>query len=57
MRVSYTHVEFAGGEFGVVGEIDAFIAELATNLVHAVQAADHELLQVQLGSNATEKKE
>jgi hypothetical protein len=49
------HVKLAGGELGVVREVDALVAELAAELVHAVQAADDELLEVQLGRNAHEE--
>jgi len=42
-------VELAGGELRVVGEVDALVAELAAQLVHALQTADDEHLEVQLG--------
>ena len=38
-------VELAGGEFGVMREIDAFVAEQAADFVDLVQAADDELLE------------
>ena len=40
------HVELAGGELGVVRHVDALVAELAADLVHAVHAAHHQLLDV-----------
>ena len=50
-------VELARGELRVVGEVDPLVAELAADLVHAVQAADDEHLQVQLGRHAHEQVE
>jgi hypothetical protein len=47
-------VELAGGELGVVGQVDALVPELASHLVHAVQTADNELLEVQLGGDTHE---
>ena len=38
------HVKLAGGEFRVVGEVDALVAELTPDFIHAVQAADDQLL-------------
>mmetsp|Transcript_31920 Transcript_31920/g.43766 ORF Transcript_31920/g.43766 Transcript_31920/m.43766 type:complete len:171 (-) Transcript_31920:694-1206(-) len=45
-------VELHAGEFGVVGEIDAFVAELATDFVDTVEAADDEHFEVELGGDA-----
>jgi hypothetical protein len=49
------HVELARGELGVVREVDALVAELAAHLVDAVEAADDELLEVELGRDAHEE--
>ena len=46
------HVEFTGGELGVVRHVDALVPELTADLVHAINAADDELLQVELGRDA-----
>ena len=43
------------GEFGVVLEGDAFVAEVAVDFVHAVEAADDQALQVKLRGDAEEK--
>ena len=45
-------VELEHGELGVVRLIDAFVAEVSVDLEHALHAADHEPLQVQLGRHA-----
>mmetsp|Transcript_14884 Transcript_14884/g.42339 ORF Transcript_14884/g.42339 Transcript_14884/m.42339 type:complete len:212 (-) Transcript_14884:492-1127(-) len=42
------HVELARGEFRVVRGIDLLVAELLTNLVYAVEATHHQLLEEQL---------
>ena len=52
--VGVGHVELAGGELGVVGGVDALVAELAAQLEDAVEAADDELLEVQLGRDPQE---
>jgi len=51
------HVELADRELGVVREVDALVAEDAADLVHAVEAADDELLEVELGRDAHEEVE
>lgn len=48
-------VELAGGEFGVVGQVDAFVTELAADFVDAFQTADNQLLEVQFWGNAHEE--
>ncbi len=48
------HVELAGGELRIVGQVDALVTELTADLVHSLQTADHQLLQVQLGGDAHE---
>ena len=48
-------VELAGRELRVVRQVDALVAELAADLVHAVDAADDEHLEVELGRDAHEK--
>jgi hypothetical protein len=40
------HVEFASRKFWIVGKVNAFIAKLPTDFVHAVKATNHELFQV-----------
>lgn len=57
VHVGVGHVELADAELGVVREVDRLVAEDATHLVHAVEAADDELLEVQLGSDAEEEVE
>lgn len=48
-------VELAGGEFGVVSEVNTLVTELATKLVHTLETTDDQHLQVQLGSNTHEQ--
>ena len=55
--VSVGHVELASGELRIVGEIDALISELSSDLVHTLKAADHELFEVQLGGDTHEHVE
>ena len=43
--VGVGHVKLASGELGVVGEVNALIAELATDLVNTVKASNNEHLQ------------
>mmetsp|Transcript_5567 Transcript_5567/g.10498 ORF Transcript_5567/g.10498 Transcript_5567/m.10498 type:complete len:374 (-) Transcript_5567:204-1325(-) len=50
--VGVRHVELARGELGVVSQIDAFVAELTPDLVHPVQSAHHQHLEVQLWGDA-----
>ena len=40
-------VELAGGELRIVGEIDALVPELATNLIHPLKASNNQHLQVE----------
>ena len=47
-------IELHHREFGVVPHRDAFVAEAAVDLEHALEAADHQPLQVQLGRDAQE---
>ena len=52
VHVRVRHVELADRELGVVREVDALVAEHAPDLVHAVEPADDELLEVQLRRDA-----
>mmetsp|Transcript_2418 Transcript_2418/g.6490 ORF Transcript_2418/g.6490 Transcript_2418/m.6490 type:complete len:480 (+) Transcript_2418:811-2250(+) len=45
-------VELEGGEFGIVGQIDALVAELPADFVDPVQASYHQHLEVQFGRHA-----
>jgi hypothetical protein len=45
-------VELEHGELGVVLGGDAFVAEVAVDLVDAIHAADYETLEVELGGDA-----
>jgi len=44
-------VELQHGELGIVLGRDALVAEVAVDLVHAVQAAHHEALEIELGGD------
>ncbi len=48
-------VELEHGELGVVPGADAFVAEVAVDLVDAVEASDDEALEVELGRDAEEE--
>src|SRR5579871_5381056 len=48
-------VELEHGELGVVAGADALVAEVAVDLVDAVEASDDEALEVELGSDAEEE--
>ena len=48
-------VELEHGELGVVAGADAFVAEVAVDLVDAVEASDDEALEVELGGDAEEE--
>ena len=50
--VGVGHVELEHGELGIVLRRDAFVAEIAVDLVHAVHAADDQPLQVKLRRDA-----
>lgn len=51
-----THpVEFAGCELRIVGLVNPLISEKPANLVHPIQASDHQLLEVELWGNAQEE--
>ncbi len=50
-------VELEHGELGVVFGADALVAEVAVDLVDAVEAADDQSLQIQLGRDAQEEIE
>jgi len=45
-------VEFDHGELGVVARRNPFVAEVAVDLEHLLEAAHHQTLQVQLRCNA-----
>jgi hypothetical protein len=47
-------VELHHGELGVVAHRDAFVAEVAVDLEHALKAAHQQALEVQLGRDAQE---
>ena len=53
--VGVGHVELEHGELGIVLGRDAFVAEVAVDLVDAVHAADHQALEVELGRDAQEE--
>ena len=53
--VGVGHVELEHGELGVVLRRDAFVAEVAVDLVDAVHAADDQALEVELGRDAQEE--
>ena len=53
--IRISHVELAGGELRVMGEINPFVAELPPNLVHPIQAANDQLLEIELRGNAHEE--
>src|SRR6185312_15688289 len=53
--VSVGLVELEHGELGVVPGADAYVAEVAVDLVDAVEAADDEALQVKLRRDAEEE--
>ena len=40
--VRVSHVEFAGGELGIMGHVNTFVTKLAANLVHAVNASHYQ---------------
>ena len=42
--VGIRHVEFACGKFGIMREIDAFIAELSADFIHTIDATDNAYL-------------
>ena len=46
------HVELHAGELGVVEAVHALVAEVLANLVHALEAAHDEPLQIELGGDA-----
>ena len=48
MIVGIGHVEFTGGEFRVVGQIDRLVTELTTNFVDTVQTTNNQLLGVSM---------
>ncbi len=52
MVVGVGLVELEHGELGIVLRRDAFIAEVAVDLIHALQAAYHQPLEIQLRRNA-----
>mmetsp|Transcript_5062 Transcript_5062/g.10994 ORF Transcript_5062/g.10994 Transcript_5062/m.10994 type:complete len:245 (-) Transcript_5062:534-1268(-) len=45
-------VELTGGELGVVGHVNALIPELPADLVHTLNASNHECLEEELRSDA-----
>lgn len=49
------HVELAGGELGVVREVDALVPEHPPYLVHPVEAPHHQLLVVELRADPEEQ--
>jgi ribosomal protein L7/L12 len=52
--VPVRRVELHHRELGVVAHADAFVAKAAVDLEHALEAADDQALQVQLGRDAQE---
>lgn len=53
--ISVGLVELAGGEFGVVGKVNAFVTELATHFVDTLKTTNNQHLEVQLRSNTHEE--
>jgi hypothetical protein len=53
--VGIGRVELEHGELGVVARRQALVAEIAVDLEHALEAADHQALQVQLRRDAQEQ--
>jgi len=49
------HVELEDGELGVVLGADALVAERAPDLVHAVEAADEQPLEIELRRDAQDE--
>ena len=52
LEVGVGAIGLHGGELGVVREVHAFVAEDAADFEHALEAADQQALEVQLGSDA-----
>lgn len=52
IQVGVGAVEFASGEFRIVGWVDVFVAELGADLKDAVKAADNKTLQPKLWCDA-----
>mmetsp|Transcript_7596 Transcript_7596/g.17014 ORF Transcript_7596/g.17014 Transcript_7596/m.17014 type:complete len:260 (-) Transcript_7596:349-1128(-) len=48
-------IEFARGEFRVVRHVDALVAELATDFIHAFNTTDDKLLEIKFRRNTHEK--
>ena len=46
------HIELHAGELGVVVAVHALVAEVLANLIHALETADNQSLQIELGGNA-----
>ena len=57
MVVGVGLVELQHGELGVVLGADAFVAEVAVDLIDAVEAADHQPLEVQLRRDAQRERD
>src|SRR5215210_6674197 len=52
VHVLVGRVEFEHGELGVVAGGDAFVAEVAVQLINPLEAADEEALEVEFGRDA-----
>ena len=52
MEICIRLIQLDSGELGVVLRVHALVAENAANFVHAVQPADNEALEGQLGGDA-----
>jgi len=50
--VTVSPVELTGGEFWVVGQVNAFVSKLFSHFIHAVKTTNDELLKVQLWRDA-----
>ena len=48
-------VELHHGEFGIVARAESFVAKIAVDLEHLLEAADHQTLQIQLRRDAQEQ--
>ena len=45
------HIEFQHGEFWVMANGDPLVPEVTVDFVHALEATDHQTLQIELGGN------
>ena len=57
VHVGIGHVELADGEFGVVRHVDLLVSKDTADFKDAVETADNELLQVELGRDTHKEVE